>query len=257
MGSIAAEAFGVGFVIRADDDLAGQVVAILPPGHVPLPDGSSGLPAFTVARGPGGAIRVDHEREQLVETGDPGIALAALDARLRTVIAAGSPGMVFVHAGVVARAGRAIVLPAASMAGKTELVAALLRAGATYFSDEFAVIDPVGRVHPYPRPLSIRERGTRRATRTPAAALSAPTGDRPAEVAVIAATHFSPDGAWRPARRSAADGALLLLAHAGQVRAHPERVLETVHRASRGAVVLEGPRGEADDAAPGLLELLG
>lgn len=256
MRSIAAEAFGVGFLIRADDDLADQVVAILPPGHTSLPHPSGGLPAFTVGHGPAGSVRVHHEGELLTEAADAEGALATLDARLRTVIATGAPGMVFVHAGVAGHADRAIVLPAASMAGKTELVAALLRAGATYFSDEFAVLDPEGRVHPYPRPLSIRERGTRRATRTPAAALEAPTGAGPAPVAVIAATRYAPEGAWRPARRSPADGALLLLAHAGQVRAHPERVLETVHRAARDAVVLEGPRGEAGDAAPALLELL-
>jgi hypothetical protein len=31
-------------------------------------------------------------------------------------------------------------------------VAELVRAGATYYSDEFAVLDSRGRVHPFPRP---------------------------------------------------------------------------------------------------------
>ena len=48
------------------------------------------------------------------------------------------------------------MLPAPSFGGKTTLVAALVRAGAIYYSDEFAVLDEQGFVHPYAKPLSIR-----------------------------------------------------------------------------------------------------
>jgi hypothetical protein len=58
---------------------------------------------------------------------------------------------IFVHAGVVAWRGQAIVIPGATQSGKTSLVAALVRAGAEYFSDEYAVFDARGRVHPLPR----------------------------------------------------------------------------------------------------------
>ncbi|WP_157871812.1 hypothetical protein [Gloeothece verrucosa] len=63
----------------------------------------------------------------------------------------------FVHAGVVGWRGRAIVIPGRSFSGKTTLAAALVKAGAIYYSDEYAVIDRDGLVHPYPRPLCIRE----------------------------------------------------------------------------------------------------
>src|SRR5690348_5169542 len=62
----------------------------------------------------------------------------------------------FVHAGVVAWKGQAILLPGKSYSGKSTLVAELVRAGATYYSDEYAVLDRRGRVHPYPRPLTLR-----------------------------------------------------------------------------------------------------
>jgi hypothetical protein len=42
-----------------------------------------------------------------------------------------------------------MVLPGKSFAGKTTLVAALVRAGAEYWSDEYAVLDANGDVHPY------------------------------------------------------------------------------------------------------------
>jgi hypothetical protein len=61
-----------------------------------------------------------------------------------------------VHASVVSWRGRAIVCPGRSMSGKTTLCAALVRAGAKYLSDEFALVDPSGLIHPYPRRPRVR-----------------------------------------------------------------------------------------------------
>ena len=63
---------------------------------------------------------------------------------------------VFVHAGCVAVDGQAIVLPGRSMSGKSSLTAALVHAGADYYSDEYAVLDNQGLVRPYPRKPAIR-----------------------------------------------------------------------------------------------------
>ena len=59
----------------------------------------------------------------------------------------------FVHAGVVAWNGLAIVIPGPSRCGKSTLVKEFLRAGAEYLSDEFAVFDGTGKLHPFPRPI--------------------------------------------------------------------------------------------------------
>src|SRR5437867_5211182 len=83
--------------------------------------------------------------------------LRALESDIQLYVAAGARRRLFVHAGVIGWRGRAIVIPGRSGSGKTSLVAALVRAGATYYSDEFAVFDEQGRVYPYARPLSIRE----------------------------------------------------------------------------------------------------
>jgi serine kinase of HPr protein (carbohydrate metabolism regulator) len=66
-------------------------------------------------------------------------------------IAVRARSALFVHAGVVAWRGRAVLIPGASNAGKSTLVAELVRRGATYYSDEYAAIDAAGRVHPYAR----------------------------------------------------------------------------------------------------------
>jgi HprK-related kinase A len=58
------------------------------------------------------------------------------------------------HAGAVARKGKAVLLPAPPDSGKTTLSAALTRAGFSYLSDEVALIEPHSAlVHPYARAL--------------------------------------------------------------------------------------------------------
>src|SRR4051794_9464567 len=183
-------AFGVAVTVRVGDPaLLAAVDALLPPGHTPAP------PAEAIA--------------ELALADAAG--LDALDAELRRVVATHAPQHVFVHAGVAARGGRAIVLPAASFAGKSELVAALVRAGADYGSDEYAVLGPDGLVHPYARRLSLRGRGEVSAEELGGRTLTAPV-----RVGVIAATAYAAGAQWQPERRTAAAGALLLLEHAGQ-----------------------------------------
>ena len=61
-----------------------------------------------------------------------------------------------VHAGVVAGTGGAIALPAISGAGKSTLVAACVRVGLPYVSDEALVTDwDTGEVRAYPKWLSL------------------------------------------------------------------------------------------------------
>ena len=72
----------------------------------------------------------------------------AAASRIELLVAAALPDRVAVHAGVVAFAGRAVVIPGPSHSGKSTLVQALVEAGATYLSDEFALLDEAGRVWP-------------------------------------------------------------------------------------------------------------
>lgn len=256
MSTVELRAFGVAFAVDVGDPWsAAAVERILPPGHVPAAS-EEVRTRFSLDGDEAAGFRVSQDGERLATGIDRRSAVGVLDAGIRQFVAAHAPEMVFVHAGVVARAGRALVLPGPTFSGKTELVAALVAAGATYFSDEFAVIDAGGLVHPYAKPLSIRARGTREADDVDASDLGAPTGSAPAPVALIAVTRYERDAAWRPQERTPAAGALLLLSHAGQARRDPDRVLAAVQRAAKGARVLEGPRGEAEAAASALLACL-
>lgn len=61
------------------------------------------------------------------------------------------PDLLWIHAGAVSFAGRAIVLAGPSGEGKSTIVEALLDWGCSYLSDEIAPIDPVdGTVLPFP-----------------------------------------------------------------------------------------------------------
>ena len=60
------------------------------------------------------------------------------------------------HAAVVERDGRAIVLPAWPGSGKSTLAASLACAGWRFFSDEFGIVASDGRVHPFARPAALK-----------------------------------------------------------------------------------------------------
>lgn len=119
------------------------------------------LPATTKAP-PTATLRVEHRSDGLVVVEASGARpvadeAAAVEAVLevcnREVLAQCRD--VAVHAGVVARGGRALAVPAASGGGKTTLVAALLRDGWEYVSDEALVLGPDGDVRTYPKWLSM------------------------------------------------------------------------------------------------------
>jgi hypothetical protein len=180
--------------------------------------------------------------------------LESLESDLQLHVAEWAPRRVFIHAGVVGWRGRAILLPGRSLSGKSTLVAALVRAGATYYSDEYAVLDVRGRVHPYARLLSLRAEGTHERRRRSAASLGGRAGVRPLPVALVVVTRYRAGAGWRPRRLSPGAGALELMAHAVAIRRDPARVLAAIQRAVLQARVLRGVRGEAREAARALLD---
>jgi len=135
-------------------------------------------------------------------------------------------------------------------------VAALVRAGATYYSDEYAVLDDRGRVHPYARKLVIRNEDRTERQRCDAKALGGRTGARPLPVGLIAVAPYQPGGRWRPQRLSSGHAALALLANAIPARYRPAAALAALEPAVLRAVALKGRRGEATETAAALLRHL-
>lgn len=172
-----------------------------------------------------------------------------MEADLQFYIAEAARNRIFVHAGVVGWKGQAILLPGRTFAGKTSLVAELVRAGAVYYSDEFAPIDRKGIVHPFARPLSIRGSATEKPVKQVVEELGGRAGKKPLPVGLVVVTHYREGAHWRPRRLSPGHGILELLAHTVPARSQPDVVLSTLQAIVARASVWKGVRGDAKEVA--------
>jgi hypothetical protein len=183
--------------------------------------------------------------------------LAALETDLHRYTAEATSDMTFLHAGVVGWQGRAIVFPGRSLSGKTTLVREMLRLGATYYSDEFAVVDSSGLVHPFARPLGIRKDSTYAQTKYTAERLGAASGVKPLAMGIAVICKYDAGTRWQTAPLSQGQGALELLANSVAVRSRPDETLRRLQKLVRHSVFIKGTRGEAQEAAAAILNLSG
>jgi hypothetical protein len=167
-----------------------------------------------------------------------------------------APDRVFLHAGAVGWRGRALVLPGTSFAGKSTLVAELVRAGATYYSDEYAVLDKWGRVHPYARELQMREVGGLDQSAVAVGLLGGMAGTSPLRVSHVVFTEYVDSGQWNPVGMSAGVAVLEMLRHAIPVQRTPARVMATLAATMETATAMRTERGEASEAVRWLLDAM-
>ena len=258
---LAFTAYGVSVGVRVSDrSVLERVRALLPPGWKPAgkptvrrlyslivggPTSRSGVRRFNLLYADAARLLRTHDLEE---------ALGQLELDLELYIADRAPRRTFVHAGVVGWNGQAIIIPGDSFSGKSSLVKALVKAGASYYSDEFAVLDERGRVHPYPIPLAIRP-GQAGAPRMKyrVEEIGGVAGARPLPVGLVLITRYVSGSRSRPRPISAGRAVLELLANTLPARRRPERVLDTLTQVVSQAVVLRGPRGEAEETARQIL----
>ncbi|HEV7798240.1 MAG TPA: hypothetical protein VGO73_08800 [Pyrinomonadaceae bacterium] len=193
----------------------------------------------------------DHLR--LARSFDLDSVFETFESDLRLFVAELATHRVFVHAGVVGWKGQAIIIPGRSYSGKSTLVAALVRAGATYYSDEYAVLDARGRVHPFSKPLELREEGEFGQTKITAAELGGHSGTKPLPVGLVLMTQFKSGAQWRPRKLTAGKAVLEMLFNTVSARRSPEKALATLERVTTQAEVLKGVRGNASEVAPAVL----
>jgi hypothetical protein len=188
--------------------------------------------------------------EQVLQMSSTHDVAPFLEAHLELDLAELATTGIFVHAGVVGWRGRAILMPGLSFSGKTTLVTALVRAGASYYSDEFAVLDQRGFVQPFPRPPTLRNDTEPEVTIRD---LLARTGREPLPVGLVVLTRYEPGIKWIPHSVSPGLLALALLENCVSARRRPGDALSAVHHVVTYATALQGSRGEAAEMADHLL----
>jgi hypothetical protein len=182
--------------------------------------------------------------------------LDVFESNVKLYVAFAARRRVFVHAGVVGWRGQAIMIPGLTLSGKSTLVTALVRAGATYYSDEYAVLDSEGRVHPYAKPLGLRENFSPRQKRVPVERLGGVAGRKPLPVGLVVLTQYRSNARWRPRELSPGQAVLAVLAHTVPARRRPEAALATLGRVTTSAVVLKSLRGDVEEVVDSLLSRL-
>lgn len=247
--------------IRSNDpDVLDQLYKHLPPGWKPS-SGNVVERLYSLVTG-GPVARANVRRfnilygdiTRLARSTDLSQVLETFESDLRLFVAETARRKVFVHAGVVGWRGQAILIPGQSMSGKTSLVLEMVRAGATYYSDEYAVLDEQGRVHPFPKTLSIREQSLYKQTEYAVETFGGRRGIKPLPVGLVIVSHYKAGARWRPQTVSAGQAILELLAHTISARQQPEKALTVLQQALARASILKGVRGEAHELAGSLIK---
>lgn len=249
------ESFGVRMRVRCDrPEVARRLPAVLPPVLTPIPLDAE-AEEFALVEDRAGAFTFLRGGSPVSRDVDLEFGLTMLETQVRLFIAAGAPERIFVHAGAVAFGERAVIFPGRSFSGKTTLVASFLRAGATYLSDEFAVLDAVGMVHPFPTKLSVRvgEDERRSFGATELGGVDASSSVRLAGIVLVS---YRPGAAWAPQEISRGRAVLGLLDNTVAALARHAEALSVFRETTDGRLLLAGERGDAEPVVADLLSRL-
>ncbi|MGH9947139.1 MAG: hypothetical protein ACRD6X_08075 [Pyrinomonadaceae bacterium] len=169
---------------------------------------------------------------------------------VRLAVAGNSVDRVFVHAGVIGWKGRAVVIPGTSHSGKTTLVAEFLKLGAVYFSDEYAILDLDGKVHPFARPLLMRgQNGVYSENIVAVETISDKIAVEPWEIGAVLITEFQSEAEWKPEALSIGGGILETIPHAIPISSDAKLAMRVLSKAYERAIIVKSPRGDAAAAA--------
>jgi hypothetical protein len=179
--------------------------------------------------------------------------LKFFDAVLRATVAEYSRDLVVLHAGAVGWRGRAIVMPADSYKGKSTITAELVRQGASYYSDDFAILDKNGRLHAFPRTISMRT-GDHRAYDLDPRSLGGSTDEKPIPVGLVLFTEYKSNAKWRPKVLSPGMGVLEMIPYALPFHQNPDFCLKVLNSVASRAIIASSSRGTAEEFAKLILD---
>ena len=150
------------------------------------------------------------------------------------------------------------MIPASSFQGKTTLVKELIKLGAKYYSDEYAVLDENGLVHPFPKTLSVRGiNGNPEQVELPAEFYGAQTGTKACEVGLVLMTSYQKDASWEPRVISKGQGVLEIIQHTLSIRSNTKFTMRVLNKVVTNAIICKSLRGNASKTAKTVLEFFG
>ncbi len=178
-----------------------------------------------------------------------------LESVVRLTVGEHAKAKLFLHAGVVAINGRALIIPAKSFRGKTTLVKELVLRGAVYYSDEYAILDENGLVYPFPKTLSVRGiTDEYQQLEVSVESLGGKAGSGPCPVGMVLITEYSADAVWQPQRLSAGAGIMEIIPHTLAIRKQTKFALQVLKNLASRAIICKSSRGEACDFAEKIIE---
>jgi hypothetical protein len=212
--------------------------------------------SFELIRSPkGGSFRMEQNGEYVTWGRSRRKFLKFFDSMIRVAVGEHAVDRVFLHSGVVGWKGKAILIPADSFKGKSTLVTELVRQGASYLSDEFAVLDENGLVYPFARDISRRSEQYVPFELT-VKDLGGTVETVPRPVGFVLLTEYRARAVWRPKILSPGNGLMKILPFALSLNSRPEFSLKVLHNVSTRAIIASGTRGSAELFARTLLNFV-
>jgi len=211
---------------------------------------------FTFGRDKERGIFVEHNGELAtcgeIERG----VFKYFDSYLRVRIGEYCPNRVFIHSGVVGINGKALLIPGNSFSGKSTLVLELVRLGAEYFSDEFAILDRHGNVHPYARPINMRTDDGKYRPYTVDVGKSKRSRKAGLPVAAVLFTKYQENARFRPKILSPAEGIMSVTPFTLPIRVNPAYSIRVLQQVMNSALIIRSKRTHAPRFAEILLQYL-
>lgn len=262
------QTYGVKIGLRAKMDFLTEIESrlanMLPTGYEKI-ENSEAEYILSVIQKKNGDFQLFKDKKNVANSSSINEFYNFVESEIRLTVAEFAVSRVFLHAGVVAWKGQAIVIPGNSFSGKTTLVAALIKKGFLYYSDEYAIIDEDGYVHPFPKMLSLRGiiDDIKQVDYT-AESLGGKVGFEPLPVGVVLFAQFDPliDSNINVKLKldsqllSDGQGMLEIIKQTIPIRTNPQFVLKVLNKMISRARILKIKRGEAENFVETLIDYL-
>ncbi len=132
---------------------------------------------------------------------------------------------------------------------------------ALYYSDDFAVLDREGLLHPFHRQISLRGYENKYTqVDFSVESLGGQASDEPIPIGIVLITKYQEGNKnpknWKPQILSGGRGIMEILSHTIPIRYNPKFSLKVLNKVSKRAIICKSQRGEAGEFVDLLLNFI-